>query len=219
MNIELVNKKKLHAEDYGSVLLVISFLLFALVFRLEALIAIAVYPFVTLAFFGFLKIFKGFNKKFNNDNINVNKVLLGTIYIIISVLWLYYLLIQTNFTIRIIIYLIAFPLLNTGFVGFIKGLIINIYSIKQRIITIIVSIITMIICFISMFYTSNDYLLIIVVLSLLLVLNIFSRAALYLSEYGLSVLHIKNFVLFFYIISDYLLYVGRDGTVLLAKIG
>ncbi len=44
------------------------------------------------------------------------------------------------------------------------------------------------------------------------------RAALYLSEFGLSLLDKNNYKLFFYIISDYLIYVNEEGNIVLTKL-
>ncbi len=216
--IELLNQKKVRADDYLSVLIVISYLVYAMFFHLGAILCLAVYPFVALAIFGFLKIINGLRRKSNYGIGNVNKILFGIIYIIISLIWLNFLLFQFYVPSQIIISLIALPIMIAGFAGIIKGAIIDDYSIKHRLMNIFVGIITLIICLLAFYYLVNNFLFNIVVLSLTLLLNILSRAALYLSEYGLSLLHIKNFLLFFYIISDYLLYVGRDGNVLLAKI-
>lgn len=105
-----------------------------------------------------------------------------------------------------------------GLVGVIKGSMINIYSIKQRIMTIIIGIIAIPTNLLVLTNMLNDLLLNIVILSLTLIFNILSRAALYLSEFGLSIVNIKNFKIFFYIVSDYLIYIDKDGNIVLSKI-
>ncbi|MFX1304333.1 MAG: DUF308 domain-containing protein [Promethearchaeota archaeon] len=218
MKLELLNKKKIRADDYISILAILNFFVFFIFFRLEAIIAIAVYPLAALTIYGLLNIINGLNKKLNNGHVNVNKILRGIFYIICSISFLIYIVFHPNTKLYIMISLFAFIIINVGIAGIIKGLMIDSYSKKNRVVNIILGIITIIICIIVFSSRMNNFLYNIVVLSLTLLLNIFSRAALYLSEYGLSLLHIRNFVLFLYIISDYLLYVARDGNVLLAKI-
>lgn len=81
---------------------------------------------------------------------------------------------------------------------------------------------TLIICILTPFsyriFDPSSFLFHIVSLSVALTANIISRAALYLSEFGLSLLHKNNFKLFFYIISDYLIYVNEEGNIVLTKI-
>jgi len=218
MTLELLNKQKIRADNYISILVILNFLAFFLFFRLEAIIAIVIYPLASLTIYGVLKIINGLNKKVNRGYVNVNKILRGIIDIIFSVSFLNFILFHPNNELHIMISLFTFIIINVGIAAIIKGLMIDTYSIKNRVVNVIIGIITLVICMLVFSSRMNNFLFNIVVLSLTLLLNILSRAALYLSEYGLSILHIRNFVLFLYIISDYLLYVGRDGNVLLAKI-
>ncbi len=47
----IIDKNKIKADNYISVLIIASFLLFALIFKLEALLSVIVYPFACLAIF------------------------------------------------------------------------------------------------------------------------------------------------------------------------
>lgn len=214
----IIDKNKIKADNYISVLIIVSFLLFALIFKLEALLSVIVYPFACLAIYGVLKIIGALNKRNNATHGSLNKILLGIIFIIISILFLWFFLSQPNVTSHRIIILITFPMIIVACAGIIKGFIIKIYSLKQRKINIIIGFITFIINLLVLFNILNNFLFSIVVLSLTLLINIFSRAALYLSEYGLSLFHLRNFKLFLYIISDYLVYVDRNGNLELSKI-
>jgi len=218
MNIELIPKKKIRADDYIIIILTISYLLFAVVFSLIAILGIIVYPFVALTIIGFLKIIDGLKKRNNNGFRNINKILLGFIFITISLMFLYWLLTRPSITPHILISLLTFPIMIVGFAGIIKGLIIDIYRLKHRVLNICIGFITIVICLIAFSSTTYNFIFYIILLSLTVLFNVLSRAALYLSEYGLSLVHIKNFILFFYIISDYLLYIGSDGSVLVTKI-
>ena len=186
-------------------------------FHLEAFLALAVYPFVALAIDGILKIITGVKRKRKHIEGFINKILLGIIFIIISLLWLNFILFQSNIPLQVIISVVAFPIMITGFAGIVKGSIIDLYSIKYRIMNIFVGLITLVICLLAFSYTINNFIFNVVLLSLTLLFNILSRATLYLSEYGLSIMHIANFKLFLYIVSDYLVYVDRNGNLVLSK--
>ncbi len=215
---EIIDKNKIRADDYITVLMVISYALFALFFRLEAFLSIIVYPFSALSIFGVLKIINALNRRRSDEGNIINKLLFGTASIIISVFFLNLILIQPNVSLNIIITLISFPLLIVGYAGVIKGLLIDKYSIKHRIVSVFVGIITLVVCLLGLFYIINNFLINILSLCVVFVLNVLSRAALYLSEYGLSLIRLRNFKLFLYIISDYLIFVDKNGDVLLSKI-
>ncbi|MFW9901617.1 MAG: hypothetical protein ACFFDY_10035 [Candidatus Thorarchaeota archaeon] len=217
MDIELIPKKKIRADDYIVITLAISYLLFAIVFSLGALLGVIIYPFVSLAVFSILKIKDGLDKNNNNGFRNINKILLGIILFTFSIIFLNWMLSRPGVTSSVIMVLATYPIMLVGFAGIIKGLMIDLYKSNHRVLNIIVGLITVVISLIVFSSAAENFLLNIVVLSITILLNIFSRAALYLSEYGLSLIHIKNFRLFFYIISDYMLYVERDGNVILAK--
>lgn len=213
---EIINKNKIKADNYISVFMIASYLLFALFFRLEAFVSIIVYPFASLGIFGVLKMVNALNKR-NPVHGKGNKILVGTIYIIFSVLFLGFLFSLPGITSHIIIKLISFPLFIVGFAGIVKGMLIYIYLVKHRIINIIIGISTIIACFITFSSIVNNILVNMIVLSLTFLINVLSRAALYLSEYGLSLIHIKNFKLFLYIISDYIIYIDANGNLVLSK--
>lgn len=214
---DFMDKNKIRADDYITILFLINYLIFALFFRMEAFLSIIIYPFAALTITGVLKIISAFNKR-NTEGSNINKVLFGVIAIIFSVLFLFLILVQPNITPNIIISLISFPLMIVGYAGIIKGILVDIYSVKHRIISIIVGTSTIIVCLLGFFSVINNFLLNIAALSLVFLFTILSRAALYLSEYGLSLINFKNFKLFLYIISDYLIYIDRNGNIVLSKI-
>ncbi len=220
--IELIHKDKIRADNYISVLLILSYCGFLLFFRLEWLLSMLVYPLVALFFYGIIKIINGNNKR-NRGNVgNLNRILLGVVSIIFSTLMLNFILRQPNVTLQTIINLTAFPLMIVGIAGIIKGSIIKNYSLKYCNINIVIGIMTIVVCilaFLSPAIIPQDFILIhTITLSITLLVNILGRAALYLSEYGLSLLHIRNFILFFYITSDYLNFIDPEGNAILEKI-
>ncbi len=214
----MIDKNKIRADNYITILLVVCFLLFAIFFPLDALLSIIVYPFASLTCLGILNIVSVLEKRNYKNHGKLNKILSGIIYINFSVLILWFILTQPNIASQRIVALIAFPMLIVAFAGIIKGSIIDIYSLKYRRVNIYIGIITFIICMLVLLNVMNNFLFNIIVLSLTLLINILSRAALYLSEFGLSIVHIKNLRLFLYIISDYLINIDRNGNLILSKI-
>jgi uncharacterized membrane protein HdeD (DUF308 family) len=217
MSIDLINKNKIRADNYITVLMVIIYGLFAFFFHLEALVSLIVYPFGALVAYGALKIFNFFNNR-NNPETHPITLLFGIVCIIVSILFIWFIMAQPAITSQLIMILISFPMIIVGFAGIIKGSMIELYSIKQRIMTVIIGFITIVMSFLIFGRLFNDLLFTILILSLTLLVNVLSRAALYLSEYGLSIIHLKNIKIFFYIISDYLIYIDRSGNLILSKI-
>ncbi|MFX1343582.1 MAG: hypothetical protein ACFFBC_01870 [Promethearchaeota archaeon] len=219
--MRLIHKDKIRVDNYITVFIIFSFVGFLLFYRLESLMLLLVYPLVALFFYGIIKIIKAFDKKNRGNDRDINKILLGVLSILFSLLMLYYLLKHPNFTLQKIINLTAFPLTIVGFAAIFKGTLFKIYSIKCCIINIIIGFMTIIACMLALFSPVSNlqefFLIHTISLSITILVNILGRAALYLSEYGLSILHIKNFKLFFYIISDYFVFVNHEGNLILEK--
>ncbi len=217
MSIDLIDKKKIKADDYISILIAVNYLVFALFFHLETLISIIVYPFVALALYGIIKIINFLNKRNSKEGSPI-KFLFGIVCIMVSIFFLWFMIMQPNFTALVLMNLIAFPMIIVGFAGIIKGALIDIYSKKHRSVTIIVGIITILVCLLVFSHAFDNLFISISALSIILLLNVISRAALYLSEFGLSIVHIKNFKIFLYIISDYIIYIDTNGNLVLSKL-
>jgi len=100
------------------------------------------------------------------------------------------------------IYLIAFPVMIIGISGIVKGIIIKEYPYKYRALNIYIGMTTVIIAIIAFILTEIGFIFHISSLTITILLNIISRAAMYLSQYKLS-LKLKNIRYFFYIINDY----------------
>jgi hypothetical protein len=219
--INIIHKHKLRADKYISGFLVISYFSFALFFRVEAFLVLIVYPFVSLFFYGILKIISSVDKKHKGDGHNINKFLLGIISIIFALAFLYFMINQPNISLLTLINISALPILIVGFAGIVKGRFVIIYSKKWRILNIGIGVITIgfsIEALISSYFIFQNLALFnLISLSIILLLNLLSRAALYLSEYGLSLIHLRNFKIFFYIISDYFIFVNHEGNLVLEK--
>ncbi|MFX1365733.1 MAG: hypothetical protein ACFFCE_16535 [Promethearchaeota archaeon] len=215
---DLIGKNKIKADDYIIIFMIGSYLLFALFFHLEALVCIIFYPFASLGICGVLKIINALNKRNHGGHVNENMILVGIIYIILSILFSTFILSQPNITSHIVISIISYPLLVVGCAGIIKGMLIEIYSIRYRIINILIGLFTIIVCSFAFFSVVSSLLINMIIFSIVFFLNVLSRAALYLSEYGLSLRHLTNLKLFFYIISDYIICIDANGDVVLSKI-
>ncbi|MFX1311391.1 MAG: hypothetical protein ACFFHD_02100 [Promethearchaeota archaeon] len=217
-----INKKKIYADNVITIFLVVGYLFFALILRIEGLMGIIVYPFTALFAEGFLKVFSSLNKRNRGKDNNFLKILVGLSYMIFSLWFLSFLFSMPNVTTQIIINLVAFPMTIVGISGIIKGIIIDIYSLRFRILNIIIGGFTIGICSLAylspIFLPRSFFLFHIVALLLILLFNVLRRATPYLSEFGLSILSLRNLKVFFYIISDYLLQVDNIGNLLLEKI-
>jgi len=218
----LVNKDKIRSDSYILGILVIFYLIFILIFEIEAIFSMIAYPLVALAIQGFLKIISSVNKRKRERGNKVNQILSGIIYIFFSLWFLGYLISLPNITSKTLINLIAFPMVIVGIAGIIKSIIIKIYSLKYRIINSIIGSITIGISMMAftspVILSKSVFLLQIIAFSILLIFNVLGRAALYLSEFGLSLVSFRNLKVFFYIISDYLLQVDSNGNLILDKI-
>ena len=217
MKLELINRKKIRADNYITIFMVLIYLLFDLFSLLYAIISVVVYPLVALVTDGVIKIINGFNKVKHDNSIKLNRILLGIIYVIFGISFLNFLLIQPNITPNIIFTLIAFPMMIVGIAGITKGISIDLYSEKYRVVNILVGVFTLIIIFLAFASPEENYVIYSITLIAFLIFNILSRAALYISEFGLSLVHIKNFKLFFYIISDHLINIDANDDLVLSK--
>ncbi len=219
--MEFKHKDKIRAEDYITGFLLISYIIFAIFFTLESLMSLLVYPLIALFFNGILSIIAGTNKRNKGNPKNLNKVLLGIISVVFSGAILNFFVKLPEITPQNLINLAVYPIAIVGFASIVKGKIIYLYSRKHRNINIIIGSITLIICMLALsynIYQPSSFLFYIISLSITLTANIISRAALYLSEFGLSLLDKNNYKLFFYIISDYLIYVNEEGNIVLTKL-
>ena len=217
MSIDLIYKKKIKADDYIIILMIVNYSVFALFFHLDMLIYLIVYPLTALAIFGVIKIITFLNKRNRIEKVRLN-FFFGIVAIVISILFLWFLLMQPNFTTQVLMNLISFPILIVGCAGIVKGSLLDIYARKHRVITIIIGIVTILLCLSIFLNLFNNLIYSIVALSAILFVSILSRAALYLSEFSLSITHIKNFKIFLYIISNYFIYIDREGNLVLSKI-
>ncbi|MFX1498643.1 MAG: hypothetical protein ACFFBH_14055 [Promethearchaeota archaeon] len=194
-------KQKIRADNVISIILFGSFLVLALFLSLIALMSIIVYPLVSLFFFGIYKIVKGFFKKRRAKSLNVLHIIFGIAFTIFSFFMLDFLFSYPNVGLAQLIYLLTFPTLLIGMAGIIKGIIIQEYLFKYRLINILAGSATIILTIMAFASAEKFFLFNIISLPICLLINVISRAIMYLSEYNLP-LRLKNVKYFFYILDD-----------------
>lgn len=203
MEIEnLLDKQKRIADEISLAILIIGVLCLGLFLHLTFIMSLMIYPMFSLLIYGILKIRKGFNKKLNETALKILNVLFGIVCILFGLLLIIFIFSYPNVGLNQIIYLLAFPVIIVGIAGIVKGIIIKEYPYKYRAMNIFVGIITIIITQINFILAENFFIFHISSLTIIILLNIFSRAAMYLSQYKLS-LKLTNLRYFFYIINDY----------------
>ena len=197
--LSLINKDKIRADNFIMGVIFISLLGIFFIMDKIVITAFFVYPMMAFLTQGVVHLYKGINKK------GTLLVLGGICEIIFCILMLGYILLQPTIGLRGILVLIAYPLIITGFAGLIKGIIIDTYTLRYRVINAFLGTATIIFSVTAITFSEIWSLGQLSILLTLLILNIILRSALYLSEYGLSVKNLENFRVVFLIIDGYFL--------------
>lgn len=198
----LMNKQKLMVENIVSVAIIIVIFTLLLFFRLIAIMSIVVYPMVVLLPYG---IYKSYKTIFNRELKISGKVLqfiFQMSYAIFSMLFLNMLFSYPHITASYIIYFLSIPILLIGFAGFLKGLIVEVYSPSLRGFNMVIGIITVIETIIAIIFADVNFVFHFFTLLVVLSLNGILRAALYLSEYALSLKKKRNIKIVFTIMNN-----------------
>ncbi len=195
-------KQKLLANNINTGVLFIGVLSLGLFLRITFIMSFIFYPMFSLLIYGTLKIRKGLSKKLNELSLKILNILFGIGCILFGLWFLIFLFSFPNADLNQMIYLIAFPVIIVGIAGIVKGIIIKEYPLKYRAMNIYIGIITVIMTIINFVLAENFFIFHISSLTITILLNIISRAAMYLSQYKLS-LKLANLRYFFYIINDY----------------
>lgn len=185
----------------GGALIIVIFaqLLF---FRLIAVMSIVVYPMAILVPYGVYRISRTAINHELRLRAKIIKITFQLGYIVISALFLNMLFSYPHITSSYIIYFLCIPSSLIGLAGFLKGLMIEVYSPLFRFLNMLTGMFTVFYSFIAIVFADFNFLLHLVTLIVLLGLNGILRAALYLSEYGLSLNKMKSFKIVLYIM-DY----------------
>ena len=179
-----------------------TFIFQLLFFKLIALMSFVVFPMFTLFLYGIYKLFMGLLKKGKE---RTKDLILGGFSIPFGLFILIIIFSQPNISRGYIIYFMAIPIMIIGFAAIIKGYLINVYSTGHRILNIIIGIITLIETTIAYITADTLFYFHIPLLCVMLFFNGIARIALYLSEYRISIIHLRNLVILkflFQIISE-----------------
>lgn len=198
----LMNKQKLMVENIVCVSIIIVIFTLLMFFRLIAIMSIVVYPMVVLLPYGIYKSYKTiFNRELKISG-KVLKFIFQMSYAIFSMLFLNMLFSYPHITSSYIIYFLSIPTLLIGFAGFLKGLIVEVYSPSLRGFNMVIGIITVIETIIAITFADVNFIFHFFTLLVVLSLNGILRAALYLSEYALSLRKKRNFKIVFTIMNN-----------------
>lgn len=200
---DLVNKEKVMCDNIMSLGIIIGFFLFFIFFRLLTFMALIVYPLSAAFIMGISHTYRSFFKETTRKR-KILKFLQGASYLIFSGFWLWIIFSNPSIPPSYIVYFISVPTIFIGIAAILKGAIIDVYTIRFRIINIIVGAITIIFASFALYTAYNNYLISLISVIMLLMLNGISRSALYLSEYGLSVGKLKNIKYVFFIMDNFI---------------
>lgn len=201
-NVIILNRGKVRADDFIILSIIGTLIVQLLFFKLIALMSFVVFPMFTLFLYGIYKLFLGLLKKGREK---VKDLLMGVFSIPFGLFILIIIFSQPQISRGYIIYFLAIPLMIIGFAGIIKGYLINIYSTFHRALNIIIGIITLIETTIAYITAEPLFYYHILLLCVMLLINGIARTALYLSEYRISIIHLRNLVILkflFQIISE-----------------
>ena len=201
-NVIILNRGKVRADDFIILLIIGTLIVQLLFFKLIALMSFVVFPMFTLFLYGIYKLFLGLLKKGREK---VKDLLMGVFSIPFGLFILIIIFSQPQISRGYIIYFLAIPLMIIGFAGIIKGYLINVYSTFHRALNIIIGIITLIETTIAYITAEPLFYYHILLLCVMLLINGIARTALYLSEYRISIIHLRNLVILkflFQIISE-----------------
>jgi len=205
MNVRsLMNKRKLLVDDIILVTLIIIAIFLALFIQLLAIMSIAVYSLFSLLMYGLYRTYKGMiNRKINFIH-NILNLLFGIACIFISSYTLSLMFTRPNISASFVIYFLGIPIFLIGLAGLLKGLIVNVYSPLFRFLNALIGAITVYFTVTAIIYPETGYIFHLFTLLTILTLNGILRAALYLSEYGLSLKSFKNLKLVWFLMDSLL---------------
>ncbi len=198
----LMNKQKLLVDDIISVLLLIIIIFLAFFLRLLAIMSIGVYSLFCLQLYGLYRSFKGIfgrRLKFIHRVLNLS---LGIACVIIPSYLLIYMFMKPHTGPTYIIYFLSIPIFLIGLAGLLKGLIVKVYSPLFRFLNVLIGATTLPFTVIAIIFAETNHVFHLFTLLTALTLNGILRAALYLSEYGLSLTSFKNLKLIWFIMDS-----------------
>ena len=199
-----MNNRKLIVNNVVGVALISVIFAQLMFFRLIAILSIVVYPMSVALPYGIYRVYKTINDRETALRAKIIIVIFRIAYIIFSMLFLNMIFSYPHITLSYIIYFLAIPTLLIGLAGFLKGSMIGVYSPFFRFLNALVGLFTIFYAFIAIVFADFNFTLHFIVLLGTLSVNGILRAALYLSEYGLSLNEMKSFKIVFYIMDTHL---------------
>lgn len=197
-----MNKRKLMVNNIVGVALIIVIFAQLLFFRLIAIMSIVVYPMASLLPYGVYRVSRTIIDPEVSLRGKIIKIAFQIGYTIFSLLFLNMLFSYPHITLSYVIYFLSIPTLLIGLAGFLKGLMIDVYSQRFRFLNILIGMFTVFYTFVAIIFADFNFVVHLVILLVVLSLNGILRAALYLSEYGLSLNKMKSFRIVFYIMES-----------------
>lgn len=197
----LINKEKLICDNIITITLLLSFGVLFLFFRLIIFMSIVIYPICSLFIYGVYHLYRGIFKEKVPKKI-IYKLIQGIAYLWFSCFILILIFSYPHVTMSYAVIFLSIPVIFIGLAAILKGLLVEVYSIRYRRINILIGLGTLIITLIVLYYIELNSLISLSTLFLLLILNGISRSGLYLSEYGLSLKNLKNLKYVFYIMDN-----------------
>ena len=203
---ELVDKGKLRCDNIISIILIIGIVLLLLFFRLLTYMSLMVFPFFSLFLHGTFYIYKVAKKKYKTVKTRVIRLILGSFYVVLSsfVIWLVFS--HPQVTLDYIVYFLSIFMVFIGLAAILKGFMIEVYSLFYRKANIIIGFATLIVIVLAVYLVEFSFFLSLTSLIVLLVLNGMFRSGLYLSEFGLPLMDLKNLKYVFYIMDNFIIY-------------
>lgn len=195
-----MNRRKLIVNNIVGISIIIVIITQLLFFKLIAIMSVVVYPMAVFIPYGLYAVYKTIINYHINLQIKIIKIALKIFYIILSVLFLNMLFSYPNITLSYIIYFISIPTSIIGLAGFLKGVMINVYSPLFRFLNILIGMFTVFYTSFAIIFSELNFIFHLITLLTVLSFNGILRAALYLSEYGLKLNKMKSFKIVFYII-------------------
>ena len=198
----LMNKKKRLVDDILSIMLIILLVYIAFFATLLAIMTLGVYSLIVLFFYAVYRSYKGIFEKDSKKIHRILNILFGIAFIYSSGYILIYMFTRPNIPPSFFVYILGIPLSLTGLAGFLKGLLVNVYSPLFRYLNAVIGAVTLLLTVIATIFAETNVLFYLITLFTILMLNIILRSALYLSEYGLKLNSFKNFKLVWYIMDS-----------------
>ena len=163
---------------------------------------LGVYCLTVLLIYAIYRAQKGIFDKDMKLSHRILNIIFGIVFIFSSGYILIYMFTRPNIPPSFFVYFLSIPMFLVGLAGFLKGLMVNVYSPLFRYLNVLIGAVTVFFTVIATLFAKVNVIFHLVTLLTTMALNIILRSALYLSEYGLKLNSFRNFRLVWYIIDS-----------------